>query len=189
MSAPTLERTARTRRSRTRSRTVNARPALVISTLKPHQFDLRPACASLVCPDCRTWVPITGLQTKQPKVVPHDTGRAGKDAAVRCHLGSNRLVTVDVTVKKWQERLEDGGAETASRTATTVLPKAFSPQTDRTLRARAERTATGRVADWNAVLPRVAAADKKRRMVPAGDAPRDGPEVPQDTLHPQRPAR
>ncbi|MGW2710661.1 hypothetical protein ACWC4J_16960 [Streptomyces sp. NPDC001356] len=129
MSASTLERTARPRRSRTRSRTVNARPALTLSTLKPHQYDLHPASASLVCPDCKTWVPITGLQTKQPKVVPHDTGRAGKDAAVRCRLGSNRLLRVDVTVKKWQERLEDGHAETASRRRTTVRrkPKAAAP--------------------------------------------------------------
>ncbi|MFH9090497.1 hypothetical protein [Streptomyces sp. NPDC017673] len=123
MSASTFERTARPRRSRTRSRTVNARPALALSTLRPHQYDLRPACASLVCPDCKTWVPITGLQTKKPKVVPHDAGRAGKDAAIRCRLGSNRLVTLDVTVKKWQERLEDGHAETASRRRTTVRRK------------------------------------------------------------------
>ncbi|MFJ2875471.1 MULTISPECIES: hypothetical protein [unclassified Streptomyces] len=115
MSASILERTARTRRSRTRSRTVNSRPALVISTLKPHQYDLRPACASLICPDCETWVPITGLQTKKPKLVPHDTGRAGKAPAVRCRLGSNRLIAVDVTVKKWQQRLEDGHAETGHR--------------------------------------------------------------------------
>ncbi|MFI1839502.1 hypothetical protein [Streptomyces olivaceoviridis] len=123
MSASTLERTARPRRSRTRSHTVNARPALALSTLRPHQYDLRPACASLVCPDCGTWVPITGLQTKTPKAVPHDTGRAGKDAAVRCRLGSNRLITVDVTAKKWQERLEDGHAETGHRRKTTVRRK------------------------------------------------------------------
>ncbi|WP_204367080.1 hypothetical protein, partial [Mycobacterium tuberculosis] len=110
-------------RSRTRSRTVSARPALALSTLKPHQYDLRPACVSLVCPDCETWVPITGIQTRKPKLVPHDTGRTWKDAAVRCRLGSNRLVTVNVTVKKWQERLEDGHAETGHRRKTTVLRK------------------------------------------------------------------
>ncbi|MFD8259558.1 hypothetical protein ACFV19_11550 [Streptomyces griseoluteus] len=115
MSASPLEHTARFRRSRTRSRTTNARPALAISTLRPHQYDLRPACASLVCPECETWVPITGLGTKTPKVVPHDTGRAGKDAAIRCHLGSNRLVIVNVTVKQWLERLEDGHAESGRR--------------------------------------------------------------------------
>lgn len=114
MSASPLERTARPRRSRTRSRNINGRPALVISTLKPHQYDLRPYCASLICPDCRTWVPITGIKAKKQKLVPHDTGVAGKDAAVRCQ-GSNRLVSVDVAFEVWQKRLEDGGAETAGR--------------------------------------------------------------------------
>ncbi|WP_248511568.1 hypothetical protein [Streptomyces sp. D2-8] len=114
MPTPTIERTARPRRSRTRSRTVSPRPALVISTLKPHQYDLRPACASLICPDCKTWVPITGVQARVQKLVPHDTGTAGKDAAVRCP-GSNRLVSVDVAFEVWQRRLEDGGAEAAGR--------------------------------------------------------------------------
>ncbi|MGA5208039.1 hypothetical protein [Streptomyces variegatus] len=114
MPTPTTERTARPRRSRTRSRNVSPRPALVISTLKPHQYDLRPTCASLICPDCKTWVPITGVQAKVQKLVPHDTGAVAKDAAVRCQ-GSNRLVTVDVAYEVWQRRLEDGGAEAAGR--------------------------------------------------------------------------
>ncbi|WP_331761862.1 hypothetical protein [Streptomyces sp. NBC_01546] len=181
-----VERTARPRRSRTRSRNVNGRPALIISTLRPHQYDLRPACASLICPDCKTWVPITGIQARQQKLVPHDTGRAGKDPSVRCQ-GSNRLIDVDVAYETWQERLQDGGAETAARRPTTVLPKAFSPRTDQTLRARAQRTPAGRVADWNAVLGRVGVVDVARKRLPAGDAPLDGPSVPLITLHPQRP--
>ncbi|MEJ8653627.1 hypothetical protein WKI65_37685 [Streptomyces sp. MS1.AVA.3] len=201
MSASTLERTARTRRSRTRSRTVNARPALVISTLQPHQFDLRPACASLICPDCKTWVPITGLQTKQPKVVPHDTGRAGKDAAVRCRLGSNRLVTVDATVKKWQERLEDGGAETASRRRTTVLrkPKVQPPLAVSQIAARkqapADESGDGRQLwllremRWASTESAVRETDTRRAQRPAGDAPLGAPPVPLKTLHPKRPAR
>ncbi|MFD6114048.1 hypothetical protein ACFWG0_28670 [Streptomyces yangpuensis] len=187
MSASTIERTARPRKSRTRSRNVNGRPALVISTLRPHQYDLRPACASLICPDCTTWVPITGIQARQQKLVPHDTGRAGKAAAVRCQ-GSNRLVDVDVAYEIWQQRLQDSGVETAARRPTTVLPKAFSPRTDQALRARAERTPAGRVADWNAVLPKVADVDVARRQVPAGHAPLDGSPVPMTTLHPQYPA-
>ncbi|MFE5200977.1 hypothetical protein ACFQ93_46145 [Streptomyces sp. NPDC056601] len=114
MPASTIERTARPRRSRTRSRNINGRPALVISTLQPHQYDLRPACASLICPDCKTWVPITGIQAKKQKLVPHDTGVARKDAAVRCQ-GSNRLVSVDVAFEVWEKHLEDGGAETTGR--------------------------------------------------------------------------
>jgi len=200
MSTSTLERTARTRRSRTRSRTVNARPALALSTLKPHQYDLRPACASLICPDCKTWVPITGLQTHKPKVVPHDTGLANKDAAVRCRLGSNRLVTIDMTVKKWQERLEDGNSETVHRRKTTVLRKpkvALAPAVSQI--AAQKQTATTdddsgdgrplwllREMKWASTESAVRDADTRRAQLPDGEAPLGAPPVPLKTLHPQR---
>ncbi|WP_217240103.1 hypothetical protein [Streptomyces sp. AC555_RSS877] len=201
MSASTHERTARPRRSRTRSRAVNARPALVISTLKPHQYDLRPACASLICPDCATWVPITGLQTQKPKVVPHDTGRAGKDAAVRCRLGSNRLVTVDMTVKKWQERLEDGNSETVHRRPTTVLRKPkVAPALAVSQIAAKKQTATTddepsdgrplwllREMKWASTATAVSETDTRRVQRPAGDAPLGSPLVPLTTLHPKHP--
>jgi hypothetical protein len=195
MSAPLLERTARPRRSRTRSRTVNARPALALSTLKPHQYDLRPTCASLVCPDCETWVPITGLQTKKPKVVPHDTGRAGKDAAVRCRLGSNRLITVDVTVKKWQQGLENGHAETGHRRKTTVRrkPRVSPALAVSQIAARMQPSEDGgrllwlvRKEQWAATETAVRDADTRRAQLPAGAAPLGAPPVPQTTLHPKR---
>ncbi|MEU3664021.1 hypothetical protein AB0E77_30400 [Streptomyces sp. NPDC032940] len=195
----TLERTARPRRSRTRSRTVNARPALPLSTLKAHQYDLRPACASLVCPDCKTWVPITGLQTKKPKVVPHDTGRAGKDAAVRCRLGSNRLVTVDVTVRTWQERLEDGHAETGHRRKTTVRRKPKTAVAPAVSQIATQKQAPAddepgvgqplwllREMKWASTESAVRDADTRRAQMPAGDAPLGAPPVPQTTLHPER---
>ncbi|MER5200516.1 hypothetical protein ACWD3J_44115 [Streptomyces sp. NPDC002755] len=199
MSALTLERTARPRRSRTRSRTVNARPALALSTLQPHQYDLRPVCASLVCPDCKTWVPITGLGTKTTKVVPHDTGRADKDVAVRCRLGSNRLITVDVTVRKWQERLEDGHAETGYRRKTTVRRKpkvAVAPAVSQI--AAQKQTPTDdersngrplwllRKEQWAATASAVRDADTRRAQLPAGAAPLGAPTVPHTTLHPER---
>lgn len=203
MPASTLERAARPRRSRTRSRNINSRPALVISTLKPHQYDLRPACASLICPDCKTWVPITGIQTKKPKLVPHDTGRAGKDAAVRCGLGSNRLITVNVQVKKWQERLEDGNAETAHRRPTTVLRKPrVAPAPAVSQIAAQKQTATTedepgdgrplwllRELKWASTAAAVHEADTKRAQLPAGDVPLGSPSVPLTTLHPKRPER
>ncbi|MGW7130051.1 hypothetical protein ACWGIA_17125 [Streptomyces bobili] len=203
MSASTLERTARPRRSRTRSRTVNARPALVISTLKPHQYDLRPACASLICPDCKTWVPISGLQTRKPKLVPHDTGLAGKDAAVRCRLGSNRLVTVDMTVKKWQERLEDGHAETVHRRKTTVLRKPkVAPAPAVTQIAAQKQTAKAddepgdgqplwllREMNWASTELAVRDTDTRRAQLPDGEAPLGALPVPLKTLHPQRRSR
>ncbi|MFC8819040.1 hypothetical protein [Streptomyces rochei] len=198
MSTSTLERTARPRRSRTRSRTVNARPALALSTLKPNQYDLRPACASLVCPDCETWVPITGLQTK-PKLVPHDTGRAFEAPAVRCRLGSNRLVTVDVTLKKWAECLEDGHAETGHRRRTTVRRKptvAVAPAVSQIAAQRQMPTADERgngrplwrlrKEQWAATEKRVRDADTRRAQLPDGDAPLGAPPVPLTTLHPRR---
>lgn len=195
---PTLEHTARPRRSRTRSRTVNSRPALALSTLRPHQYDLRPACASLVCPDCQTWVPITGIQTKQPKLVPHDTGRAFEAPAVRCRLGSNRLVTVDVTVKKWQERLEGGHAETGHRRRTTVRRKpkvAVAPAVSQ-IAAQKQKPAEDerplwllREMKWASTAPAVRDADTRRAQLPAGDAPLGAPPVPLKTFHPKRPAR
>lgn len=199
MSASTLERTASPRRSRTRSRTVNARPALALSTLRPHQYDLRPACASLVCPDCETWVPITGLQTKKPKVVPHDTGRAGKDAAVRCRLGSNRLLLVDVTVRKWEEHLTDGNSETVHRRRTTVRrkPKVAVVPAVSQIAAQKQMPAADEPGDgrplwllrkeqWAATESAVRDADTRRAQLPAGEAPLGAPQVPLTTLHPER---
>ncbi|MFZ4184522.1 hypothetical protein ACOZCG_25925 [Streptomyces pseudogriseolus] len=199
MSASTLECTARLRRSRTRSRTVNSRPALALSTLKPHQYDLRPACASLICPDCKTWVPITGLQTKKPKVVPHDAGRAGKDAAVRCRLGSNRLITVDVTARKWEERLTDGNSETVHRRRTTVRRKpkvAVAPAVSQ-IAAQKQTSAADEPGDgrplwllrkeqWAATESSIRDADTRRAQLPAGAAPLGAPPVPLTTLHPER---
>ncbi|MET8130156.1 hypothetical protein ABZV67_38575 [Streptomyces sp. NPDC005065] len=114
MSVSTLEPTARLRRSRTRTKKVSAREALAVSTLKPHLYDLRPACASLICPDCKTWCPITGIQAKVQKLVPHHAGTAKEDKAIRCS-GTNRRVTVDVTYEAWSRLLETGFAEIAGR--------------------------------------------------------------------------
>ncbi|MGW3491333.1 hypothetical protein [Streptomyces sp. NPDC001054] len=199
MSASTVERTARPRRSRTRSRTVNARPALALSTLKPHQYDLRPACASLVCPDCETWVPITGLGNKTTKLVPHDTGRAGKDAAVRCRLGSNRMVTVDVTVRRWAERLEDGHAETGHRRKTTVRRKPKTAVAPAVSQIAVQKQASAddehgdgrpmwllRKRGWAATEAAVRDADTRRAQLPDGDRPLGAPPVPLTTLHPER---
>ncbi|MGW7821888.1 hypothetical protein ACWGLF_28060 [Streptomyces puniciscabiei] len=201
MSASSLERTARPRKSRTRSRNISGRPALVLSTLKPHQYDLRPVCASLICPDCKTWVPITGIQAKRHKLVPHDTGRAGKDAAVRCQ-GSNRLVTVDIEFERWQERLEDGSSETAGRRRTTVRrkPKVQPAPAVSQIAAQKQAAADDESGDgrplwllremkWASTASAVREADTRRAQLPDGDTPLGAPPVPLKTLHPKRPAR
>jgi hypothetical protein len=178
MSTTAAMPTAKERPRRTRTKRVSKLPAIKLSQLIPSHIDLRdPLKAVLVCEDCGTWVPITGMQSKVQKLVPHHTGKAHVAAAIHCR-SSNRRVEFDMTIPQWRQALTDAATETSSRQATTVLPKAFSPQTDRTLRARAERTPAGRLADWTAVLPRVADADKNRCEIPAGDAPTEGPAVP-----------
>ena len=72
MSVATLEFTAQERLRRTRTRAVSDLPVLAVSSLKPHEYDLRPACVSLVCPSCRTWVPIYKPGTPKPKLKPID---------------------------------------------------------------------------------------------------------------------
>ncbi|MFI5752557.1 hypothetical protein ACIBBE_43455 [Streptomyces sp. NPDC051644] len=184
--------TAKERPHRARRKRASTLPALKLSQLPPSNIDLRnPLKAVLVCTDCKTWVLITGIYSKVQKLVPHHSGKAGVAAALHCR-NSNRRIEWDMTIPEWHQALADAKAaraEASSRQATTVLPKAFSPQTDWTLRARAERTPARRLADWDAVLPRVAVADQSRRAVPAGHAPAQCPSVPTDTLRPQRPAR
>ncbi|MFG2676917.1 hypothetical protein [Streptomyces sp. NPDC048445] len=122
MSASTIERTAQKRVRRTRSRAVSSLPALSVSTLRPHEYDLRPACISLVCPTCRTWVPINKPGTPQPKLVPHHMEEAGTDDPRRCP-GSHRLVVLDVDIERWWDRLTEGVAQTDSRRSNQVTRK------------------------------------------------------------------
>ncbi|MFF2517879.1 hypothetical protein [Streptomyces sp. NPDC058086] len=122
MPAPTLERTAQKRLRRTRTRAVSALPALAVSTLRPHEYDLRPACISLVCPSCRTWVPINKPGTLRPKLVPHHMEEAGTEDPRRCP-GSHRLVVFDMDIERWWQRLTEGVAETDGRRSNRVTRK------------------------------------------------------------------
>lgn len=165
-------------RHRTRRKRASTLPALKLSKLPPSHIDLRnPLKAVVVCTDCETWVLITGMYSKVQKLVPHHTGKAGVAAALHCR-SSNRRIEWDMTIPEWRQALTDAVKEASSRTATTVLPKAFSAQTDRTLRARAERTPAARVADWNAVQVQVSDTDAARKELPEGERPADGPHLP-----------
>ncbi|MFE1545518.1 hypothetical protein ACFW61_34380 [Streptomyces microflavus] len=180
--------TAKERPRRTRTKRVNALPAIKLSQLLPSHIDLRdPLKAVLVCEDCETWVPITGMLSRIQKLVPHHTGKAHVAAALHCR-SSNRRVEFDMTIPEWRHALTDAGTEASSRQATAVLPKAFSPQTDRTLRGRSVRGAVGRRAEWAAALYRVRQADQRRAAVPQGAHPAEGPEAPLDHLVPRQAA-
>ncbi|MGW0669799.1 hypothetical protein [Streptomyces sp. NPDC002746] len=178
--------TAKERLRRTRTKRVSALPAIKISQILPSHIDLRdPLKAVLVCEDCGTWVPITGMQSKVQKLVPHHTGKADVAAALHCR-SSNRRIEFDMTIPEWRQALTDAATEASSRQATTVLAKAFSPATDRTLWARAERTPAGRVADWKAVQVQVGDTDAARKELPDGERPADGPQLPLKPEHLER---
>ncbi|MCL6293199.1 hypothetical protein [Streptomyces sp. 43Y-GA-1] len=188
MSITAAAPTAKERPRRTRTKRVSTLPPIKLSQLLPLHIDLRdPLKAVLVCEDCETWVPITGMQSKVQKLVPHHTGEAHVAAALHCR-SSNRRVEFDMTIPEWRHALTDAGTEASSRQATAVLPKAFSPQTDRTLRGRSVRGAIGRRAEWAGVLYRVRQADQRRAAVPQGARPTGGPDVPLDHLAPRQAA-
>ncbi|WP_432040950.1 hypothetical protein [Streptomyces chartreusis] len=113
---------ARKRRRKTRTSNVNHLTPIIASHLKANEIDLTPGKEHLVCPDCSTWVPITGM-LGTPKLVPHHTGRAKAAEPRRCTAGSNRKVTIDVEVDAWRTKLIEAVPTTASRRATKVLPK------------------------------------------------------------------
>ncbi|MFA0845495.1 MULTISPECIES: hypothetical protein [Streptomyces] len=113
------------RRRKTRTSNVNHRPPVIASKLKVNEIDLTPGKEHLVCPDCSTWVPITGM-LGTPKLVPHHTGRAKTAEPRRCTAGSNRQVTIDVAADAWRTQLTElieATPTVASRRATKVLPK------------------------------------------------------------------
>ncbi|MGW2826385.1 hypothetical protein ACWC24_36180 [Streptomyces sp. NPDC001443] len=118
---------ARKRAKRIRTRRVNDQTVLKISTLHANDIDLFPGAESLICPDCDTWVPITGVGCRRPKLVPHHTERASTPNARRCENGSLRLVELDLTLGEWQHRLGEGITDAASRRRTPVRRKPTTP--------------------------------------------------------------
>ncbi|MEU4490077.1 hypothetical protein AB0H94_35270 [Streptomyces purpurascens] len=114
--------TAKKRPTRTRTKQVSSLPAIAVSKLPPIDIDLLPGTESLVCPNCSRWCPITGHDGRNPKLVPHHTGRAGTAQPRRC-IGSNRRVKLDRTIAEWHQLLADAIKETSSRRPTNVLRK------------------------------------------------------------------
>ncbi|MFJ6785590.1 hypothetical protein [Streptomyces yangpuensis] len=161
------------RRGRTRTSRVSPLDAIALSTLSPGHIDMRRVEStqkrriSLVCPACKTWVAVTPHRgTYLLKTVPHHTGKAGVDAAIRCS-SSNRLVDVDITDYAWRRQYRDWAREerlavdvTRHRRATVQTLKSSRPQ---------ERPADRR-AQWERAVPAVRRADAAR-TVPADAIP------------------
>ncbi|MFB6999300.1 hypothetical protein ACFCXF_14645 [Streptomyces virginiae] len=155
------------RRGRTRTSRVSPLDAIVLSTLSPGHIDMRRVEStqkrriSLVCPACKTWVAVTPHRgTYLLKTVPHHTGKAGVDAAIRCS-SSNRLVDVDVSADTWSRQYDAWAREerlavdvTRHRRATVQTLKVARPQ---------ERPADRR-AQWERAVPAARRADAARTV-------------------------
>ncbi|MGW2255147.1 hypothetical protein ACWCXH_33920 [Kitasatospora sp. NPDC001660] len=127
MTTSTAIPTARQRKSRTRTTNVSSQPALLVSKLPLNSVQLTHRAEVLACPACQTWCPLTlNKGTKEWKIAPHHTMKAGTPGARRCS-NSNRLVIIDVTLVRWQEQRVEASADVAARRPTKVLHKVKAP--------------------------------------------------------------
>lgn len=126
----------RIRPGRVRTKRTNGRPPLLLSTMRPEDFNVRPGeTLSIACPDCRTWRRITGETTF--KIREH-SGCAETGESVKRSIcpGSNQLVIIDIDVRRWQARqdrlLRDAMPQEKRRAATRFykpLPALAAPIT------------------------------------------------------------
>ncbi|MGW9454231.1 hypothetical protein [Streptomyces sp. NPDC055632] len=96
----------RTRPGRVRTKHTNRRPALLLSTMAPEDFNIRPGeTKSIACPDCRTWRRIMGETT----LTIREHGLPGQEKIKEGEKrplcpGSYQLVIADIDVRRWQAR-------------------------------------------------------------------------------------
>lgn len=165
--------TAAKRKGRTRTSRVSPLAPIVLSTLSPGHIDMRRVEStqkrriSLVCPACKTWVAVTPHRgTYLLKLVPHHTGKAGRDAAIRCS-SSNRRVDVDITQDTWRRQY----GEWARKERLAVDLTRHRRATVQTLKvARPQVRPADRRAQWERVVPAARRADAAR-AVPADAIP------------------
>ncbi|KUN58423.1 hypothetical protein [Streptomyces griseorubiginosus] len=188
----------RKRPGRIRTKRNNRREPLLLSTLAPEDFNVRPGEAkSIACPDCRTWRRIMGntdLKIREhgvPSHVPGDVERA------TCP-GSNQIVVIDIDVRRWQARqdrlLRDAMPQEIRRSARQHYKPIPAPAP--ALVQIAAKSSTAEPADsrplwllremkWASTASAVSETDTRRAQLPSGDAPLGSPAVPLTTLHPR----
>ncbi|MEU9061722.1 hypothetical protein AB0D13_23385 [Streptomyces sp. NPDC048430] len=94
----------RTRPGRVRTKHTNRRAPLLLSTMAPEDYNVRPnEVKSIACPDCHTWRRIMGDTVL--KIRPHDiTDKVAEGEKPTACLGSEQLVIVDIDIRRWQAR-------------------------------------------------------------------------------------
>ncbi|MFJ3973482.1 hypothetical protein ACIPYR_35815 [Streptomyces parvus] len=191
MTTTNVEAQARKRLRRTRTKNVSHLPPLFASNFSTSEIDLTPGKEHVLCPACENWTPITGV-LGTPLLVPHHTTPYhDRTPNPRRCSNTNRRIVLNIKVEAWREQLTERAevaASVASRRPTKVLPKPVSPQTERVLHGRDERGPVTRRVEWAGVLYRVRQTDHRRRAVPQGAHPTEGPEVPLEHLAPRQAA-
>ena len=179
----------RKRPGRTRTKRNNRREPLLLSTLAPEDFNVRPGEAkSIACPDCRTWRRIMG--DTNLKIREH-----GEDALCP---GSNQAVVIDIDVRRWQARqdrlLRDAMPQENRRSARQHYKPILAPAPALVQIAAKSSTAESgdgrplwllREMKWASTAAAVSETDTRRAQLPSGDAPLGSPAVPLTTLHPR----
>lgn len=91
------------RPGRTRSKRNNRRAPLLLSSMRPEDFNVRPTePMSIACPDCGFWRRIMG--ETDLKIREHSCTDRGHGLTDDGCPGSNQPVIVDIDVKRWQAR-------------------------------------------------------------------------------------
>ncbi|MFF9607604.1 hypothetical protein ACF1GY_35980 [Streptomyces sp. NPDC014684] len=94
----------RKRPGRIRTKNTNRRAPLLLSTMAPEDFNVRPdEVKSIACPDCRTWRRIMGDTVLKIREHCISDKVADGEKHVTCP-GSNQLVVIDVDIRRWQAR-------------------------------------------------------------------------------------
>lgn len=94
----------RKRPGRVRTKNTNRRKSLLLSTVAPEDFNVRPGeVKSIACPDCRTWRRIMGDAVLKIREHCISDKVADGERHVPCP-GSNQLVVIDIDVRRWQAR-------------------------------------------------------------------------------------
>lgn len=94
----------RIRPGRVRTKNTNRRPPLLLSSMAPEDYNVRPGeTKSVACPDCRTWRRIMGDTAL--KIREHGLDDKVEKGAQRAVCpGSDQAVVVDIDVRRWQAR-------------------------------------------------------------------------------------
>ncbi|MGW4438055.1 hypothetical protein ACWELO_20215 [Streptomyces sp. NPDC004596] len=94
----------RKRPGRIRTKNTNRRAPLLLSTMAPEDFNVRPdEVKSIACPDCRTWRRIMGDTVLKIREHCISDKVADGEKHVTCP-GSNQLVVIDIDIRRWQAR-------------------------------------------------------------------------------------